>query len=293
LRAAGVEAFLFGVHEHLAHVLSRKDCVVVFPVEERCAQVDFTDEVGLRRVLENARVPFVGSGADSVARASNKIQAKAILRAAEIAVPTGVVAYVAGSGDVVYADGAGPVAMPAVVKPAVGGGSRGVSFVETELQLEHAITQASVPTGSEVVVEQFVEGSEFTVWILGVDPCVHCHAIIPLVKHGRRIYDAAAKAGAPSPGGMLASSRESGERDRSTDSLDAIRSTAIRAHHALGAYSYSRIDVILRNKTPVVLEVNTRPHLRPSGALAIASRGGQTFGELMSMLVKHALRRPP
>ena len=55
-----------------------------------------------------------------------------------------------------------------VVKPATEGSSIGISIVDTREALEEAISEA-FEHDSEIVVEKFVRGREFTVAVIGND----------------------------------------------------------------------------------------------------------------------------
>jgi D-alanine-D-alanine ligase len=71
---------------------------------------------------------------------------------------------------------------------------------------------------------------------------------------------------------------------------ELLQSTALQAHLALGCRSMSRVDIILREFTPFVLEVNTIPGLTPTSLLPrSAEAAGISFSQLITYLIEDAL----
>jgi hypothetical protein len=112
--------------------------------------------------------------------------------------------------------------------------------------------------------------------------------VIAVPKYGRPLYDRAAKAGAVRPQAPPAGAVRRRPASAIAHARDRIVEASMRAHRALGLYSYSRTDVILGQGKPVILEVNPRPHLRAWGTLSISPDGLRSFGVLMGLLVEHA-----
>ena len=68
--------------------------------------------------------------------------------------------------------------------------------------------------------------------------------------------------------------------------------TALMVHIALECRDYSRVDMIIRNGTPYVIEVNTHPGMT---ALSLfpdsAGKAGIAFYDIIMTLVKKAMER--
>lgn len=52
---------------------------------------------------------------------------------------------------------------PCVVKPTIGAAKKGVSFVETPLQFQDAITYASTDNDAEILIEEYIDGKELSI----------------------------------------------------------------------------------------------------------------------------------
>jgi D-alanine-D-alanine ligase len=69
---------------------------------------------------------------------------------------------------------------------------------------------------------------------------------------------------------------------------------AVRAHRSLACRGYSRTDMILGPRGPVVLEVNTLPGMTMNSLLPkAAAAAGIPFGDLLDRIVRLALEKPP
>jgi len=69
-----------------------------------------------------------------------------------------------------------------------------------------------------------------------------------------------------------------------------VQETGLAAHHAIGCYGFSRVDLRLsKDGIPFVLEVNTIPGMTPTSDLpqAAAARG-ITFSELVKIMLETA-----
>jgi D-alanine-D-alanine ligase len=72
--------------------------------------------------------------------------------------------------------------------------------------------------------------------------------------------------------------------------LHLLQQTAITAHLALGCRGMSRVDIIVRETTPYVLEVNTIPGLTPTSLLPrSAEAAGLSFSDLVERILCDAL----
>lgn len=163
---------------------------------------------------------------------------------------------------------------PIVVKPISQGSSLGVSLVRCEAELGPAIASAG-QYGSQVLLEEFVQGREVTVGVLG-DMTL---PVIEIRPH-QAFFDFTAKY---TPG--------------ATDYLvpapltprvaERIQAAGWKAHCAIGCRHLSRADFILRDDgTPVILEINTIPGFTPTSLLPKAAACiGLSYDELCEQVV--------
>ncbi|HTR96632.1 MAG TPA: hypothetical protein VMH61_01905, partial [Candidatus Acidoferrales bacterium] len=118
----------------------------------------------IQAALELAGKVYTGSGVLASALAMDKAMSKRVFEREALPTPHWMLleAGVAGSAlDVSLLGG-----FPLVVKPNAEGSTIGLSIVRHPSELEPAIAKAS-EHGSQVLVEQFIEGRELTVAIIG------------------------------------------------------------------------------------------------------------------------------
>ena len=243
----------------------------------------FGEDGRLQGYLENLGIPYTGAGRASSELAFDKVASKR--RFMDAGVPTPASEIVDLSSGLVLPG----LGLPYVVKPPREGSSVGVHIVHTEEEARAAIEDAG-RYGDEVLVEEFVEGMELTVGIVGeeVFPIVH---IVP--REG--FYDMSNKYPWMSGGG---GTDYFCPADLDANTTKNVQSLALAAHQALGIEVYSRVDVLLDSLShPYILEANTIPgmtasSLRPKGAAA--AKPGYGFGALCRRIgeLSLALRRP-
>ncbi|MCY3023718.1 MAG: D-alanine--D-alanine ligase [Planctomycetota bacterium] len=240
---------------------------------------EFGEDGRIQRILEEADIPYTGSGVDASSTAFDKMLAKRAFERWSVRTPAWMCLDVVEMDRTCGATGLYLVP-PVVVKPATGGSSLGVSIVRREEQVRPAINKAS-EYGDSILIERYIQGRELTVGILGGTPLPVAELQVP-----SEFYDYNAK--------------YSDDRTRITCPADLepevagkVQALALSAHRALGCRDVSRTDIILdAGGLPWVLEVNTLPgmtshSLLPRAALA----AGKSFPELCEELLCLALER--
>ncbi len=223
----------------------------------------------LQDYLEGLAIPYTGAGPESSRLAFDKVASKERFVAAGVPAPASEILDVSGGM------GRPKMALPYVVKPPREGSSVGVHIVKTEEEAAAALEDAA-RYGHEILVEQFVDGKELTVGIVGeeVFPIVH---IVP--RSG--FYDMANKYPWMSGGG---STDYYCPADLDPETTKNVQDAALAAHKALGIEVYSRVDVLLDSYGhPYILESNTIPGMTASSLLpkaAAAAEPSYAFGAL-------------
>ncbi|MEM9996525.1 MAG: D-alanine--D-alanine ligase, partial [Bacteroidota bacterium] len=126
-------------------------------------------------LLELAGVPCLGSDALALSASLDKALTKTLARAAGVATPKWQVVRQprdSGSGPGQVLD-AFDLAFPVFVKPRYEGTAKGIAPSSrcNDLAALHAeVERQHVLYGQDLLVEQFVEGAEFTVAVVGSDP---------------------------------------------------------------------------------------------------------------------------
>lgn len=126
----------------------------------------YGEDGALQGLLEMAEIPYTGSGIMAHAVGMNKKVSKDVFKGANI--PTATSESFNGnleSAEDIIGHIRKQFTIPVVVKSATQGSSIGVTIVRDEAQLEDAVTEA-LKYDPILVVEQFLDGREFTVSIL-------------------------------------------------------------------------------------------------------------------------------
>lgn len=245
-----------------------------------------------RSLFDLIGVPFVGNRADLMALTADKSRARAVVAAAGVAVPQGVVVR---SGD--FLDPGTDVELPVVVKPVDADNSAGVTLVRDPSQLDPAIAGA-LEHSEAALVEAYVPlGREVRCGVLERDGELIC---LPLEEYAvDDVRTPADKLDRTQDGDLFLVAKERTRAwivpadDPVTEKVWAM---ARRCHEALGCRHYSLIDVRIDPAgEPWFLEASLYCSYSPSSVVAVmASAAGIDVAELFAMAVDElALQRPP
>src|SRR4051812_7712223 len=120
---------------------------------------EFGEDGRIQEILEEADIPYTGSGVDASSMAFDKMLAKRAFERNNVRTPAWMCVDVA---DLEKTSATGMYFVPPlVVKPATGGSSLGVTIVRTEDQVGAAINKAS-EYGDSILVERYIKGREVT-----------------------------------------------------------------------------------------------------------------------------------
>ena len=232
--------------------------------------------------LETIGLPYIGPGVWSSATAINKARSKEFYRLA--GVPTAPSMTISSNDSLDIDSIIAQIGTHVVVKPATEGSSIGISIVDTREALERAIAEA-FEHDSEIVVEKFVQGREFTVAVIGNDKA-RALPVIEIIAQKGEFYDFESKYAA---GG----SKHICPAELSEEDAETIKREAVAAHKALSCEGVSRTDFILDAEgKPWALETNTIPGMTETSLLPdAAAAAGIPFPQLCTMLIEYALER--
>ena len=256
-----------------AVVASLADVDVVFPV----LHGPFGEDGTVQGLLELAGVPYVGAGVTASALAMDKDLFKSVLRDNGIPVTRNTTFR---SGDAV----SNPYGYPVFVKPARLGSSIGISKAHDDEEFAAAVALA-FRHDEKVLVEEFVDGSEIEIGVLGNrDPIASIPGEI-LVEHNEW-YDYAAK-------------YDEGEMQLIVparlpdDRLAWAQELAVRAFVAVECEGMARVDMFVRRDGEVLVnELNTIPGFTETSVYAkLFEAAGLGYGDLLERLIDLALER--
>ena len=180
----------------------------------------------------------------------------------------------------------------AIVKPAWEGSSKGIRgkcVVDDAAECIAAIQRLRSDHAQPVLVEEYIEGDELTVGVVGNDPprIVGVMRVLPQHQTERFIYSLEVKRDWERQVTYECPARLPHGR------LKAVEEAALKAYRILGCRDVSRIDFRLHEGTPYFLEVNPLPGLNPeTGDLVIMARlAGWSYEQLIGAIFQAALDR--
>lgn len=233
-------------------------------------------------ILEMVGIPYVGSNPLAHSLALDKVVAKMIFQQHGLPTPDFVV--------VKDSDFKPPkIPYPLIVKPKNEAVSMGIEIVNTFEELQRAVRVILEDFNQSVLVEQYIDGREINVGLLGNNPpdaLPPCE--ITFGKEGPKIYTIEDKRGrsgrkidwiCPAPIG-----------EKLTQESQRL---AREAFSALGCYDAARVDMRLDKKDRLfILEINSLPSLSEHGSYTMAAQhAGLDFSALVNRMVEVANAR--
>ena len=236
-----------------------------------------------QELLEILDIPFTGPGVAACGRCMDKVLAKHALREAGVPTPDWFAFNETAFRELGAADALGAleerIGFPLVVKPSRGGSALGVKFAASRFEVPEALV-AAFSYDDRVLLERFVEGRELAVSVLGAEPLPVVEAIP--VGGDRYDFEARYEIGRTS----FACPAELGDAETAS-----VTETALAAYEALGCSGFSRVDLILGDDGPRVLEVNAIPGLTDTSLLPQAAEAaGMSFEQLVERILDLALK---
>lgn len=209
----------------------------------------------LQKLLERKKIPFTGTGGIASEKAFNKVLTKKIARDCGASVAGELIVNDLEKETLNALERFLTENKKIVLKPLANGSSVGLHIVSSPADLAHAVQGMKQSGYFPYLCEPFITGREITV---GVRENSH-RELIPLpcsevrVIQGRQ-FDYQGK--------YLGSGvEELTPAPLSDQESEACQKLALRIHQAIGCRGYSRTDMILTDKGPVLLEINTLPGL--------------------------------
>jgi D-alanine-D-alanine ligase len=273
------------------HALARLDCDLIFNLSESFGGND-TADAAIAGYLDLLAKPYTGAGARGLRLAQDKAVAKKIFAFHGIHTPVFAKSF-RGRLDFSH-----HLEFPVIVKPAREDGSIGIEFnavVSSIRELMERIDWLHQNFNSPVLIEEYVEGREMYVGVLGNEtvtalPVVELD-LSKLPEGTPRIAGAEVKWAKGTR--AYRDTKSIFPEDLSEDTIAALQQTAVAAYQALELRDYGRVDMRLQPDGRVaVIEVNPNPWLASKSEFAMAARkAGRTYAELVGEIVELAMAR--
>jgi D-alanine-D-alanine ligase len=235
-----------------------------------------------QELLEILGIPFTGPGVAACARCIDKVLTKHELRSVGIPTPDWFAFNETAFRELGAADALAGLeerlGFPLVVKPSRGGSALGIKFAENWFDVPEALISA-FSYDDRVLLERFVDGRELAVSVLGDEPL----PVVEAIPQSGDSYDFEARY-------EIGRTSFVCPAELTTEESVAVTEVALAAYRALGCSGFSRVDLILTDEGPQVLEVNAIPGLTDTSLLPQAAEAaGMSFEQLVERILDLAL----
>jgi D-alanine-D-alanine ligase len=271
---SGIDAHAFDPAERtLAELATEKFDRVFIALHGR-----YGEDGSLQGALEQLGIPYTGSGVMASAVGMDKITTKIVWLAHGVSTPKYAIIDEGTDLDQVVMQ----LGLPLIVKAPLEGSSIGITKVTRRDELQAAV-ELSRQYDARVLAEQFIEGREFSVPLLGTGLEARALPIIEIVApegkydYQNKYFTDDTQYHCPAP------------LDAAT--TEAIQREVEKAYRALGCEGWSRVDVLLRESDGkfFLLEVNTSPGMTTHSLVPMAARAeGTSYEDLCVQILRTA-----
>ena len=236
----------------------------------------FGEDGCIQGVLEILKIPYTGCGVMSSAICMNKEYTKKVMGTAGLPLITSV--YLLPNEDPIKkVEG---LTYPLMIKPVSEGSSFGMNKVENEAELVKAVEEAR-KYNAEILIEEYLVGIAATVGVLEKDGKAFATEILEL-RPKNEWYDYEAKYTKGMTEFILPA-------ELSAEMTEKVKWNAVKAFEVCGCSGVSRVDFLIVNDIPYILEINTNPGMTDTSDLpAQAAACGIDFDNLVNMVLHSA-----
>jgi D-alanine-D-alanine ligase len=239
----------------------------------------------VQELLEILDLPYTGPGVAACALCMDKVAAKHEIRAAGLPTPD----WAAFNATAFRELGAGDtleeieerLGFPLVIKPASQGSSLGVEFASSRDEVPEALV-AAFSYDDRVLLERYVKGRELAVSIMDGEAL----PIVEAIPREEDFFNFEARYEIGRTEYVCPAELGEGETQR-------VQEIATRTYETLGCTGFARVDLMLGDDGPQVLEVNAIPGLTDTSLFPMAAEAaGIDFTRLVERIVMSARERP-
>lgn len=209
----------------------------------------------LQKILEDGHITYTGTNSKASRLCFDKVETKKMARAQNLPVVAELTVMNFTTSEVQTLEKFFQEHKKIVLKPAANGSSVGLFIVSNDAELKNAIKTIHEKKLSHYLAEPFITGREITVGVrqrlngnIDALPCSEVRVV-----QGRQFdYE----------GKYLGSGvEELTPAPLSPEETKQCQELAVKLHKLMGCRGYTRTDMILTNKGPILLEINTLPGL--------------------------------
>lgn len=236
----------------------------------------FGEDGCIQGVLEILKIPYTGCGVMSSAICMNKEYTKKVMGTAGLPLITSV--YLLPNEDPI--EKVKDLHYPLMIKPVSEGSSFGMSKVNNESELVKAVEEAR-KYNAEILIEEYLVGIAATVGVLEKEGKAFATEILEL-RPKNEWYDYEAKYTKGMTEFILPA-------ELSPEMTEKVKWNAVKAFEVCGCSGVSRVDFLIVNDIPYILEINTNPGMTDTSDLpAQAEACGINYDNLVDMVLHSA-----
>ena len=234
----------------------------------------------IQGVLEFLNINYSGCKVKSSSICMDKIMTKKVLSTVDVPLIKSV-----NVSALNYKEEVKKLNYPIMIKPACEGSSIGMTKVDNEIDLDKAMIEA-LKCDKEILIEEYLQGESATVGVLErqlEDGSIETFAT-PILGFKTKTdwYDYEAKYTKGLTEFILPANFD-------TEMTKKIQDLAILAHKTCACKGVSRVDFLVNNNIPYILEINTNPGMTDTSDLpAQANAMGINYNELVEIILKSA-----
>lgn len=233
----------------------------------------FGEDGTIQGILESLGVPYTGCGVLSSAMCMDKDITKRLIQGQGIKTAPWI--NVKSLEEIDYS-GVDKIGYPVVAKPNSGGSSVATFVVKNREDLNVAVLEG-LKYDKEVMIEKYISGDEITCCILNGE-------MLPIlaIKPRASFFDYTSKYADGGADEYIVELEEELQKQ--------VEDISIKCYRALKCSVYSRVDLIVQNGEPYVLEINTLPGMTKNSLFPKSARGiGIDFSGLLDRIIEHSL----
>lgn len=265
-------AELIDIDENIAKTLSDKKIEFAY----NALHGRFGEDGCIQGMLEIMKIPYTGCGVMSSSVCMNKEYTKNILKNSDIPLIKSVL--LKKNDD--YLQKIKDLKMPLMLKPVSEGSSIGMYKVNNIEEFKEKI-EKSFECNQDVMVEEYLDGKSMTVGVLEDGDKIFATEILEF-RTKTEWYDFEAKYTAGMTEFILPA-------EISAQTAEKIKETSVNAFKACGCQGVSRVDFLLADGIPYVLEINTSPGMTDLSDLPAQSAAmGISYDELTQIILNGA-----
>ena len=236
----------------------------------------FGEDGCIQGVLEILKIPYTGCGVMASAICMNKEYTKKVMSTAGLPLITSV--YLLPNENPI--EKVKDLHYPLMIKPVSEGSSFGMSKVSNNEELVKAVEEAR-KYNAEILIEEYLVGVAATVGVLEKDNKAFATEILEL-RPKNEWYDYEAKYTKGMTEFILPA-------ELSAEMTEKVKSNAVKAFEVCGCSGVSRVDFLIVDNIPYILEINTNPGMTDTSDLpAQAQACGISYDDLVEMILHSA-----